>query len=538
MLSQRQLLWVILGRLLSATVILVPTITLSLYPSTILGLNSALFGLLLIYFVSSLYLALVLTNARYSLQLRSQVIVDLLLISYLIYLSGEIYSPFTSLYLVVISYASLLLGKKTGYAIAASATICYVGLIDISYFGFFTLLPINAPLHWVHFQIGFVVIGFFSVAILSAILSSRVMATREELEDRIHTLEDLQFFHTLVVESLRSGLITTDLSGKIRMVNQYSQLLLGEHPDQLAQKTLEEVFPGNFYRWWQEVSQNLLPGLYRNEFWIESTQQQRKYFGFSISPLSNRNQEIIGHVISFQDLTEIEQLREKLNHQERMSAIGRMAAVIAHEIRNPLASMHGAIQVLGRQFQPQESDARLMEIILRESKRLNKFIEDFLAYARPRPLQIEFFELDVLIRDTISLLNMNPLHHENHSILFDAPPGVIPMQGDPDMLRQILWNLGLNALKAMPDGGRLYIRCTPCESDRIVLEFQDEGHGMNAEEKSRLFEPFYSHFKQGLGVGMALVYQIVDMHQGEIRAESEVGRGTRIRISLPRLSSI
>jgi two-component system, NtrC family, sensor histidine kinase PilS len=538
MLSQRQLLWVILGRLISATVILVSAAILHLYPTTLLGLNPAFFGLLFIYLVSCLYLTLALTDQHYPIQLRFQVVIDLLLITSLIYLSGEIYSPFNSLYLLAISYASLMLGKKTGYAIAASATICYVGLIDLSYLGFFALLSTNEPLHWVHFQMGLVVIGFFTVAVLSAVLSSRLKNTREELEARIHTLEDLQFFHTLVVESLRSGLITTDLSGKIRMANQYSQVLLGAPPERLAQKSLKEVFPGDFFSWWQEVSQTLLPSLFRNEFWIESSNEQKKYFGFSISPLSNRNQEIIGHVISFQDLTEIEQLRERLNQQERMSAIGRMAAVIAHEIRNPLASMHGAIQVLGRQFQPQESDARLMEIVLRESKRLNKFIEDFLAYARPRPLQIEFFELGVLIQETISLLDMHPLRRENHSILFTPPVEIIHMQGDADMLRQILWNLGLNALKAMPEGGRLYIRCALHESDRVLLEFQDEGRGMNQEEKGRLFEPFFSHFKQGLGIGMALVYQIVNMHQGEIRVESEAGQGTKIRIELPRLSTI
>ncbi len=535
MLSQRQILWVVVIRLLLATLILFPASILIPSPSFFWGIRPALAGLLLIYLGSSFFLALALLFQRYAWQLYLQIIWDQGIITLLIYGSGEIHSPYTSLYLVVIGYTSLLLTKKSGYAAAAIATIFYVGLIDIAYFGVLLPFPDNSSIPEVHYQIGIVVIGFFSVAALSAVLSNRLKITREELEAKIHSLADLQMLHFLTIESIRSGLITTDLAGRVHTANYYSGILLDRAPEEIQSRHVREVFFEEFTLWWEDITKGLPREHSRSEFWMVSLAGRRKYLGFSISPLSNRNQEMIGYVISFQDLTEIKRLQEQLHQQDRMSAIGRMAAAIAHEIRNPLASMHGAIQVLHKQSNLKEDNARLMGIVLRESKRLNKIIEDFLAYARPRPLQISILELGEAIAETLSLLEVHPLRRESHRLLFEPPEHGIHLQADADMVRQVLWNLTLNALKAMPDGGTLQICCAPCEPDAIRVEISDSGIGMDEEEKAHIFEPFFSHSKGGLGIGMALVYQIIGLHKGKIQVESQLRQGTKILLELPRL---
>ena len=538
MLSQRQILWVIVSRLLSATLVLLPAAIFRSQPLYFWGINSSLAGLLFISLCSSLYIAMALLMQRYHWQLYFQIAIDQWIITLLIYGSGEVYSPYTSLYLMVIGYASLLLGKKAGYATAAAATIFYVGLIDLSYFNLLVFLKGNVSIPEIHYQIGIVVIGFFSVAALSAVLSTRLKTARDELEAKIHSLADLQLFHFLTIESIRSGLITTDLSGKVHTANYYSGVLLEMSPNEIQEKQIGDLFFKEFQVWWQQVSQAICSESFRNEFWMTADSGRRKYLGFSISPLFNRTQESIGYVISFQDLTEIKRLQEQLYQQDRMSAIGRMAAAIAHEIRNPLASMHGAIQVLQKQSQWEEDNSRLMGIVLRESKRLNKIIEDFLAYAHPRPLQIAILELSELIMETISLLEMHPLCGQYHTIRFDPPSHGMHLQGDADMIRQVFWNLALNGLRAMPNGGVFQIYCTLCEPDSVQIEISDTGHGMNEEEKARIFEPFFSHSKGGLGIGMALVYSIVNLHKGNIQVESEENQGTKIILSFPRLQPV
>jgi len=215
-----------------------------------------------------------------------------------------------------------------------------------------------------------------------------------------------------------------------------------------------------------------------------------------------------------------------------MAAVGRLAASIAHEIRNPLAAMRGSIQMLRGEMDGDSEKAQLMDIILRESDRLNKIVADYLNYARPKPAELKEVDLGGLVKDTFALLRNSEEIVDGHKLEEDLPdrPSIIP--GDPEQLKQVCWNIARNALKSMPDGGTFRISLTSTDSNRVRLSFTDSGCGMTPEQVERLFEPFTST-TGGTGLGLSIVYQIIRDHNGTINVRSRQGKGTRITVELP-----
>jgi two-component system, NtrC family, sensor histidine kinase PilS len=257
----------------------------------------------------------------------------------------------------------------------------------------------------------------------------------------------------------------------------------------------------------------------------------RLRLGFTISPLFSEAGETTGMVITFQDLTQIRALEETSRRQDQMAAIGRMAASIAHEIRNPLAAMRGSIQMLRHEI-GEPSQAELMEIILRESDRLNRIISDFLNYARPRSMNHAKVEVGELLHQTFKLLRFSPEVNDRQSVEEELPDGPLFADADAEQLQQVFWNLARNALQAMPDGGTVTAKIETNSNDRLRITFSDTGRGMSPEQVERLFEPFSSS-TGGTGLGLSIVYQIVREHGGTINVRSREGRGTTIMIELP-----
>lgn len=535
MLSRTNILWVIVGRLIVATVVFGIGAAVEPTPKAFLSLNAVLVALAVLYLLSTFYLLLALLTRYYDLQLKLQIAGDLLVVTLLIFLSGEAASPYSSLYLIVIAYAALMAGKTDGYAAAASSTILYVGMIDLAHFDLIPFGPLGMPLDTLHFRIAIVVLGFVTVSYLSATLSERLKKVREELEEKSGSLADLRVFNENVVESLRSGLITTDLDGNIRTANRAAEALTDIPLHQLIGKPLNTVLPRDFVEWLLVEDKELRQEPLRNEFWHHTQAGRRKYLGFSVSPLFNQRDELVGHIASFQDLTEIKRLQEEIAIKDKMAAVGHLAAALAHEIRNPLASMHGSIQVLRKGLQLQDEDVHLMDIVLRESNRLNKIIEDFLSYARPR--QIELIELDLteIVEETLSLLKNHPAFKKEHEIVLECDGPPLRIHGDADLMRQVCWNLATNCLKAMPAGGRLRIDSSASDAAMVRLRFADKGVGMDTNEMDMLFQPFHSSFNDGLGIGMAIVYQIVTQHGGRINVESKKDVGTTVELEFARV---
>jgi two-component system sensor histidine kinase PilS (NtrC family) len=254
--------------------------------------------------------------------------------------------------------------------------------------------------------------------------------------------------------------------------------------------------------------------------------------GFNVAPLTSESDEIRGAVVIFQDLTEVYELEREVRRREKLSALGAMAAGLAHEIRNPLASIRGSAQVLAGEIEVDEAASRLLDIIRRESERLNRTLTDFLAFARPAPFSPSEFDVKQVISDAVALLKNSPEVGPNHKVVERYPNGPTTIVGDQNQIRQIFWNLARNALQAMPDGGNLKVSVESIGAGGCRLEVEDEGVGIPKQQIARLFEPFSSTKPGGTGLGMAIVYQFVQDHGGRVTVDSTVGVGTRVGVEL------
>jgi two-component system sensor histidine kinase PilS (NtrC family) len=241
-----------------------------------------------------------------------------------------------------------------------------------------------------------------------------------------------------------------------------------------------------------------------------------------------------GLLFTFQDVTAIKKLERDAAIQQRLAAVGEMAAGIAHEIRNPLASMSGSIQILRQELPLSSEQEQLMDIVLRESERLNTTIRSFLAYARPQRFQIARFDVGRALNDTALLLRNSAEVLEGHEIAVDVPTTDLWYEADEGQIKQIIWNLATNGLRAMPHGGRLrLVGAQDPSSDGVVLTVRDDGIGIPPEELDALFQPFHGTFAKGSGLGLAIVYRIVSDYNGEIQVSSQPGAGTTVSVRLP-----
>jgi two-component system sensor histidine kinase PilS (NtrC family) len=256
--------------------------------------------------------------------------------------------------------------------------------------------------------------------------------------------------------------------------------------------------------------------------------------GYSVSLLFTQKHEATGLIITFQDLTEIRSMEESVRRKDRLAAVGRVAAGLAHEIRNPLGAMRGAIQVMESQTPPESVRGGLMDIILKESDRLNSIITNFLGYARPMAATFTDTDVREAIKDTIVLLKHSPDVRDHHIVTEDLGSEPITISADSNQLKQIFWNLARNALQAMPDGGELRVGVETIPNKRIRITFEDTGGGMSSDQVEQLFEPFANSTTGGTGLGLSIVYQIVRDHNGVINVRSREGEGTTITIELPR----
>jgi len=262
------------------------------------------------------------------------------------------------------------------------------------------------------------------------------------------------------------------------------------------------------------------------------------HIGYNISPLFSEDNERTGLIVTFQDLTEIRSMEESIKRKDRLAAVGRVGAGLAHEIRNPLGAMRGAIQVLESNTPPESVQADLMHIILRESDRLNSIITNFLSYAKPKVGSFTEIDACEAIRETVKLLRHSPEVTEKHTLNEKLPPTPIFVSADATQLKQVFWNLARNSINAMPDGGQLTITLEALSNSRVQIMFEDNGIGMTPEQVERLFEPFSNSTSGGTGLGLSIVYQIIRDHDGIINVRSFESEGTVITVVLPRAAPV
>ena len=530
---QRQILWLIVSRAILMLFGLNLADLLETLPPRLGSVPFISFFNITTVVLTAAYFGLWWSRRRPSWQLYLQIGADLWLTTLLVAHTRGIESPFVAFYLLIIIYSSLTLGRNGAMIGAALCAVLYSGIISTTQLGLISFDPPRIERETLAFRISFHALGFFAVAFLGTYLSVRLFAVKEQLEEKIDSVKHLEKLNERIVSCIRSGLITTNLGGTITVFNSAAEEITEKKSSDVLETPVQSVIGEELWLKIQSVDplKDLRP--LRHEFWVTMPDGEKRFLGFSVSPLMGKEGRLFGYIIAFQDLTEIQRLGEEIRLKEKMAAIGRMAAGIAHEIRNPLTSIRGSAEVLRSRLTLHERDARLMDIMLRESDRLNKFVEDFLCFARPGKQPKHSVELVSLLRDTSTLLENNPEVRKMHSIILRPEIAQIAIHGNPDQLKQVFWNLSQNALRAMPEGGTLTIQIATAQDGGARITFQDTGIGMTREEKENLFQPFHSGFKTGTGLGLSIVFQIMDDHKGRISYESEKGRGTTVSLYLP-----
>jgi two-component system, NtrC family, sensor histidine kinase PilS len=545
---QRKVAWLIVIRAIISTLLLGTATFAQITAPGSFAVDPlfSLIGLTFALTISHVVLLRYIDRQRWLIDL--QLAGDALIVSAFIYFTGGITSYFTSLYVLPIVAGSTVQFRRGGLLVATFSTVLYVGLVLAQYLAasglrsdlWLTAYAVALPVRAVaQYTVALNVFGFFAVAFLSGSLADSLKSAGARLQQASTQIADLQALNQHVIDSLPSGLATTDQSDRILTFNRAAQVITGVPFQSAVGRPIGEVMrlpaPVN-----DAIHHGLRqPGTRRHEFWFRSPDGRGDIeVGLSATHLETPGGRA-GFLFTFQDVTSIKKLERDAAIQQRLAAVGEMAAGIAHEIRNPLASMSGSIQILRQELPLSAEQDQLMDIVLRESERLNTTIRSFLAYARPQRFQIQRFDVRRALNDTALLLRNSAELQDGHEIVLDVPPGELWYEADEGQIKQIIWNLATNGLRAMPDGGRLRLTgAIEPASEGVALTVEDEGIGIPAAELEGLFQPFNGRFAKGSGLGLAIVHRIVADYHGEIRVNSQQGVGTSVSVRLPARAAV
>jgi two-component system sensor histidine kinase PilS (NtrC family) len=460
-----------------------------------------------------------------------QITVDLAMITGVVYSSGAQDSYFISLYLLAILMGSILFSRRGAFLVAGASFALLGCIVELTYCAIIPRTATTTPgLRELQSWLGSNFFAFFAVAYLGSLLAQTIHKKGVELEEKSEELKDLQAFNRDIIESMRGGLLTTDLDGRILLVNRAGAEITGQGFGLLRGENVADVFPGF---WPVESDEHGTPLALRKEIEFRTSAGNIRFLGLSISPLRTGQNETEGFVFNFQDLTELKRLEREVFNKERMAALGRLSAAIAHEIRQPLTAMTGALKELARLAPLEDDDKKLVQIVSRESQRLNQIITEFLDYSRERTYSFVDLDIVALIEETLLVIERHASASGKVRVERDFSAGKLRAHVDRDAMKQVFWNLCNNALRAMPDGGVLTVSLETV-ADSVRISIRDTGIGFDPRSAARIFEPFQSGFAGGTGLGLAIVYQILQAHKGQIRVETEPSVGTEFVVEIPR----
>jgi two-component system sensor histidine kinase PilS (NtrC family) len=521
---RRKLLWLIGGRAVVITLLLGSAALIVYRTPDALPVDPffALIGLT--YALTAVWTLTLSFVDRHPWLIDVQVACDALIVSAMVYLTGGVASYFSSLYTLPIIAASTVQSWRGGLMVSVLSSVMLVGIVVAQYAAGGPLLP--APRVAI-FTVGLNVFGFLAVAALSGYLAEGLRRTGARLEEASTQLADLQAFNQHVIDSLTSGLATSDMQGRLLTFNRAAATITGLAAAEAVGTDAVETLQ--------------LPGpldVRRQEYGFQRADGRHIEVGITAAPLITPRGNS-GFLFTFQDVTELKKRDREARVQQRLAAVGEMAAGIAHEIRNPLASMAGSIQILRDELSLTAEQSQLMDIVLRESDRLNDTIRSFLAFARPQRNAMSDLDLRRSVTDAARLLENNAEVTARHKVVVDVPAEPVIFRADEAQIRQIVWNLATNGLRAMPDGGtlRLALRhpgaSAAVDGGEVVIAVHDEGVGIAPEELDGIFQPFRGGFARGTGLGLSIVHRIATDYGGEVRVASEKGKGTTVEVALP-----
>src|SRR5579871_6368928 len=477
------------------------------------------------YTVSVFFVVLFPIWHEYKLQAITQIFTDLAFSTAVVYVTGGLDSYFYSfLGPLVIIVSSILLPRYWAYVTAAVSFILFGSVLELSYFDKIPSFQTSGRGELKSLQATILInlLAYMAVAHLASALAARLRQAGAELKDKSGELSNLQVLYENVIHSIRSGLITTDPQGRITLLNDPGQRLLERSASSIYGRHIAELFLDRL------PSPDLLPA--QAEVRGMTPSGDEKIFGISVTGLESVDHGVIGRVYTFEDHTEIRRLEGEVRTRDKLAAIGRLAAGIAHEVRNPLASIAGSVKVLARVSPFNEEQKVLVDIVTRESQRLNSIVSDFLAYSREKSYKLERTDLIPILEDALSLLE-NRSQNQELKIVRQFETSHAFAVADVDRMKQVFWNLLENAVRAMSGAGTI-TASVGAVGEKWRVGIHDTGTGISAQQIEKMFEPFQSNFEGGTGLGLAIVYQIVQAHGAKISVESQPGKGSEFILEI------
>ena len=477
-------------------------------------------------------------NLRVNIYL--QLIVDVILITLLVYLTGGVKSNYSVIYTLIIIYSVIFLGRKGGFIVASAASIAYGLLLDLE---FYKLLPsISSLENEYNLSVGDVfvrilvhIISFYVLAFVSSIVVEQERKTRSLLEEKESEFDQLDLLFRSIIESVDAGVMTINLQGTIKTFNRAAEEITGFLLAEVVNRKVTDAFP-KFVQFFamEKINEEIRN---RMEVIVTGKKGKKINLGCSISPLKDKNDKQIGNILIFQDLSGIKLMEENLEKSKKLALIGEMAAGLAHEMRNPLASITGSIELLKQGLNLNGTDKRLMQIILRGKNQLENFVRDFLLLARPIPTSRELVNLNEVAEEVLENIKLNDDWTSAIKIV-KVFSGNAKSLANKEEVRQVIYNLAINAVQAMREGGVLSVEIKNQklndQEDYVEIKVKDTGCGIEEKDLNNIFEPFFTNKEKGTGLGLAIVSRFVDGYNGRIKVESIINEGTTFIVLLHR----
>ncbi|GMU93872.1 MAG: hypothetical protein AMXMBFR4_29300 [Candidatus Hydrogenedentota bacterium] len=453
----------------------------------------------------------------------AQVLVDFGVVAATVSFTGGSQSVFAFLFVIIILEAGVLLGLRQGFVIATFATAVMAVLVVLSptaqtgkpnvAFGY-DFSGVNA---WYGFLIQ--ALAYYLTAAISGFWNQQ--------------LYRMQQFQREILDNMNNGFLIVDLHGIVTVLNKAAERILHLDEANAIGRPVQEILrvaPGEECPVLTALRSD--SDFTRYEYYGLTNGNTRKLLGLSTSRVYDWRKRMTGIIASFSDLTELERMREEIKRQDRLSVVGELAAGLAHEIRNPVAAIRGAVDELPANMANPVIASKLISIAVRESDQLNSIVSSFLDFARKPRMRRDVFDVVGLAQEIAEATARKYEHAKELRVLTQFPPFICPVSGDRSQIRQVFFNLAKNAVEAMEERGTLHI-VVSSDSASVEIRFDDEGPGIDPDKVARIFEPFYTTKEYGVGMGLAICLRIVTAHDGTLRAASRNGGGASMSVRLP-----